>query len=310
MTGVGVPTPAFDGAVLCGGASRRMGRDKALLLLDGRPLAARVADELQAAGAGRVEAVGGDADALRRAGLSHRPDRWPGEGPLGGIVTALEAPGGADVVVVASCDLVAPDRRALRQVATALLEAGADAAVPVVAGRHQWLHTAWHRRVAGVLGDVFAAGERSVAGAVLGLRVVTVPELRVEALRDADRPDDLPVRPPASPPAPRISAVQVPEIDVDALRQHLDEGAPLIDVREPSEYEEARAPGARLVPLADVPDRLGEIPTDRTVYVICRSGGRSARAVEYLRGNGVDAVNVTGGTLAWIESGAPVESGG
>lgn len=104
--------------------------------------------------------------------------------------------------------------------------------------------------------------------------------------------------------------MQVPAIDVDALRGHLDEGAPLVDVREPHEFEEARAPGARLVPLGEVPARIAEIPTDRTVYVICRSGGRSAKAVEYLRANGVDAVNVTGGTLAWIESGAPVESGG
>ena len=103
--------------------------------------------------------------------------------------------------------------------------------------------------------------------------------------------------------------MQVPAIDVASLRQHLDEGAPLVDVREPDEYAEVRAPGARLVPLGEVPDRLAEIPTDQTVYVICRSGGRSARAVEYLRANGVDAVNVTGGTLAWVESGAPVESG-
>jgi len=196
MTASPVGPPPFDGAVLCGGASRRMGRDKATLLLDGRPLAVRVADELRAAGAGRVEAVGGDADALRRAGLVHRPDRWPGEGPLGGIVTALGAPAGADVVVVASCDLLAPDRLALRRVAGALADAGADVAVPVIAGRHQWMHAAWHRRVTGVLGDVFAAGERSVAGAVLGLRVVTVPELPDEALRDADRPEDLPAGPP------------------------------------------------------------------------------------------------------------------
>lgn len=310
----GSPPPAFDGAVLCGGASRRMGRDKATLVLDGRALAVRVADELRAAGALGVEAVGGDAAALIGAGLAHRPDRWPGEGPLGGIVTALAATdgaeGAADLLVVTSCDLVTPDRRAFLGVAAALAEAGADVAVPVVAGRHQWLHAAWHRRVAGVLGDVFAAGERSVAGAVLGLRVVTVAGLPPAALRDADRPGDLPSGPAPPPPAPRIGPVPVPAIDVDALRPLLEGGAPLVDVREPDEYQEAHAPGARLVPLGEVPDRVAEIPTEGTVYVICRSGGRSAKAVEYLRANGVDAVNVTGGTLAWIESGAPVESGG
>ena len=103
--------------------------------------------------------------------------------------------------------------------------------------------------------------------------------------------------------------MDIPAIDIDTLRQRLDEGAPLVDVREPDEYAEGRAPGARLIPLADVPDRVGEIPTDDTVYVICRSGGRSAKAVEFLRANGVDAVNVAGGTMAWIEAGNPVETG-
>jgi rhodanese-related sulfurtransferase len=58
-----------------------------------------------------------------------------------------------------------------------------------------------------------------------------------------------------------------------------------------------------------VPGRIGEIPADRPVYVICRSGGRSAKAVEHLRSQGIDAVNVTGGTLAWIEAGNAVETG-
>ena len=103
--------------------------------------------------------------------------------------------------------------------------------------------------------------------------------------------------------------MQVPAIDISSLREELDGGAPLFDVRQPEEFEEARAPGARLVPLAEVPDRIGEFPTDRTVYVICKSGGRSAKAVEHLRANGVDAVNVEGGTLAWIEAGNAVDQG-
>jgi len=293
---------AFDGYVLCGGASRRMGRDKALLPLHGRPLAARVADVLTRAGAVTVEAVGGDAVGLAAVGLRHRPDRWPGEGPLGGLVTALMAPGTADVAAVLACDLVDPDPTAIAAVVAARAATDADVAVPVVGGREQWVHAAWHRRSAGVLGDVFAAGERSLAGAVLGLRVVAVDDLPDGALRDADRPGDLPA-------APRIAAVDVPAIDIATLRDRLDEGAPLVDVREPDEYEEARAPGARLIPLGEVADRIGDFPTDTTVYVICKSGGRSARAVEHLRANGVDAVNVTGGTMAWIEAGHPVDTG-
>ncbi|MGV3759043.1 MAG: rhodanese-like domain-containing protein [Actinomycetota bacterium] len=102
---------------------------------------------------------------------------------------------------------------------------------------------------------------------------------------------------------------EVPEVDVQELAQALERGAPLIDVREPAEYAEARAPGAVLIPLGQVSERTGEVPTDRTVYVICRSGRRSASAAEHWRAQGIDAVNVAGGTLAWIEAGLPVESG-
>lgn len=102
----------------------------------------------------------------------------------------------------------------------------------------------------------------------------------------------------------------VPEIDVAGLAEARAAGAPLIDVREPDEYAEAHAPGAVLIPLGQLPDRVAEVPADGTVYVICRSGGRSAKAVAHLRQQGIDAVNVAGGTLAWIEAGHPVDTEG
>ena len=86
-------------------------------------------------------------------------------------------------------------------------------------------------------------------------------------------------------------------------------GALLIDVRQPDEWEEFRAPGAVLIPLGEVPERVEEIPSVETVYVICRSGSRSAKAVEFLLAQGYDAVNVAGGSLAWQQAGFPVESG-
>lgn len=305
----------FDGYVLCGGASRRMGRDKALLPVDGVAMARRVADALAAAGADRVLAVGGHAAALDRLGLASRPDRWPGEGPLGGLVTALgeAGEGAAPVAVVVSCDLTDPDPAAIARTVQARAMHDSDAVVPVVGGRRQWLHAAWHRRAAGILCDVFEAGERSLAGAALSLRITTVHDVAAEAVHDADRPADLLARAGAVGGAartPSIGPVQVPDIDIPTLREKLDAGEPLFDVRQSDEYEEAHAPGARLVPLGEVPERLGEFPTDRTVYVICRSGGRSAKAVEHLRANGVDAVNVAGGTLAWIEAGNAVDQGG
>ncbi len=101
----------------------------------------------------------------------------------------------------------------------------------------------------------------------------------------------------------------IQEITVDDLAARLDDGARLVDVREPHEFENARVPGGVLVPLASVPDRLDEFPADRTTYVICRSGARSMRACEFAAAQGREVVNVAGGTLAWIESGRAVDSG-
>ncbi len=101
----------------------------------------------------------------------------------------------------------------------------------------------------------------------------------------------------------------VPEIDVDELRTHQEAGAPIIDVRQPDEYDEAHVPGVQLIPLAEVPDRLDELPEARPLYLICRSGARSARAGEFLAEQGYEVVNVVGGTLAWIDAGFPIETG-
>jgi molybdenum cofactor guanylyltransferase len=180
---------AFAGAVLCGGASRRMGRDKALVGVDGRALAVRVADALRAAGAEPVLAVGGDLGALAALGLAGVPDQEPGAGPLTGILTAL-AQGAAPVTFVAACDLVAPSAEAVTATISALGEA--DVAVPLVDGRRQWMHAAWRAGAAAPLAAAFAAGERAVHAAVAaaGLRVADV-SLPASAVADADTPADL-----------------------------------------------------------------------------------------------------------------------
>jgi rhodanese-related sulfurtransferase len=103
--------------------------------------------------------------------------------------------------------------------------------------------------------------------------------------------------------------VPVPEVDVDELDSRRAEGAPLIDVRMPDEYEAFHVPGAALLPLPQVAARIGEVPRDGPVYLICGSGGRSRRAAEFLRTRGIDAVNVAGGCKAWVESGRPVATG-
>ena len=69
-------------------------------------------------------------------------------------------------------------------------------------------------------------------------------------------------------------------------------------------------PGAHLIPLGEVVERIDEVPTGQTVYVICARGARSAKAVGHYRAQGIDAVNVAGGTLAWIDAGLPTDRGG
>ena len=83
----------------------------------------------------------------------------------------------------------------------------------------------------------------------------------------------------------------------------------LIDVRQPEEWANARVAGATLIPLGELMARLGEIPTEGTVHIMCHAGGRSAQATVYLEAQGVDAVNVAGGITEWIASGLPVERG-
>jgi len=80
----------------------------------------------------------------------------------------------------------------------------------------------------------------------------------------------------------------------------------LIDVREPFEFAPSHAVGAVNVPLAEIPAVAG-LRADQPVYVICQSGGRSARAVEILQARGFDAVNVEGCTSAWLQAGLPAE---
>src|SRR6476660_156771 len=103
--------------------------------------------------------------------------------------------------------------------------------------------------------------------------------------------------------------MSVSEISVDELADRLDAGGFLLDVRQPDEYDAGHVPGAMLIPLGEVPDRIGELPAADELLVICRSGARSLAAAEFLEQQQIRAVNVAGGTLAWIQSGRDVVTG-
>lgn len=103
----------------------------------------------------------------------------------------------------------------------------------------------------------------------------------------------------------------IQEIGIDELARRLGSGARLIDVREDDEYTEGHVPGAESWPLSSFENswRAAGLESAGDVLVICRSGGRSMRACEYLADQGVVAVNVAGGTLAWSASGRDVVAG-
>jgi rhodanese-related sulfurtransferase len=101
----------------------------------------------------------------------------------------------------------------------------------------------------------------------------------------------------------------VPGIDVGELRRRLaaDPDAFLLDVREPWEYAQGHVAEARLIPLGELEQRVGEVPKDRPVLTICHSGQRSYAAAAFLVHLGYPQVaNVDGGTAAWIEQGFPI----
>ena len=94
----------------------------------------------------------------------------------------------------------------------------------------------------------------------------------------------------------------VPEVSV----QDLPADAVILDVREDDEWAAGHVEGATHVPLGEVPQRLAELPDADPLYIICRSGNRSGRAVAWLGQQGVETVNVAGGMRAWAAAGRPM----
>lgn len=96
---------------------------------------------------------------------------------------------------------------------------------------------------------------------------------------------------------------EVPTTSVDQVPVE----AVLLDVREDDEWAAGHAPQAIHIPLGELAERIGEVPQDSgEVYVVCRMGGRSARATMYLNQSGWDAVNVAGGMQVWHQQGFPL----
>jgi rhodanese-related sulfurtransferase len=99
------------------------------------------------------------------------------------------------------------------------------------------------------------------------------------------------------------------EVDLETFAAAHEEGATVLDVRNPDEYQTAHVPGAVLIPLPELAARQDEIPEADPLYVICAAGGRSLTATKALVDAGYRAVSVAGGTNGWIERGGDVVQG-
>lgn len=178
----------FSGVVLTGGESSRMGRDKALIEVDGDPLVNVAVRALIDAGAQEVFTVGGDREALNGLGLAFVADEFPGQGPLGGIITGLTK-ATEDIVAVLACDHLHTAAPAVRSIVGAL--GRGDVVIPVVDGRQQTMHAAWRREVGALLRRNFDNGARSIRQGIEGLNVVHLLDGDPCWFHDADVPDDL-----------------------------------------------------------------------------------------------------------------------
>jgi rhodanese-related sulfurtransferase len=103
-----------------------------------------------------------------------------------------------------------------------------------------------------------------------------------------------------------VNPQTVPSVSVPELAEQLPADSLLLDVREDDEWAAGHAPEALHIPMGEIAGRLADLPADTNLYVVCRAGGRSARATAYLNANGWDAVNVAGGMQSWAEHGRPL----
>jgi len=157
------------GFVLAGGASRRFGRDKALVEFDGKPLIARLCRVLQAATGAPVRIIG-DAGKYGHIGVECVADRWPGEGPLGGIITALDANSNSidsnSWILMIGCDMPFMTVEWLQHLAARTVLSNAEVVVPRSDYGLEPLCASWRASAAPTLTRAFEKGVRRVTDAM------------------------------------------------------------------------------------------------------------------------------------------------
>ena len=97
------------------------------------------------------------------------------------------------------------------------------------------------------------------------------------------------------------------EVNTDQAYQMYQSGVFVVDVRTQEEWDEYHAPNTTLIPLDQLQNRLAEIPKDREILVVCRSGNRSQQGRDILLAAGYNATSMTGGLKEWYAKGYPIE---
>jgi molybdopterin-guanine dinucleotide biosynthesis protein A len=176
--------PNIRGFVLAGGASSRFGRDKALVEFDDETLISRLCRTLQSATTTDVSIIG-EADKFEHVGVDCIPDRWPGEGPLGGITTALSAIQATDTApdqnvwsLIIGCDMPFLTTQWLQHLASRAIASKAEVVVPESKYGLEPLCACWRGSAAPALTRLFESGIRRVTDAM--------KQLRMEVLDAAD----------------------------------------------------------------------------------------------------------------------------
>ncbi len=184
--------PVFSVAILIGGDSSRMGKDKATFEVDGVAMANRVALAARSAGADEVLLIGGTQARAKKLNGSWKKDAYPGEGPLGGVITALKS-AQHDSVVVLSCDMPFITDSVISSLVRGLNDAQASVGRT---DRLNWLCAAWSKdECLGTLQTVWKRNERAVhrAAVLLDVAEIPVPAVAVRNINtvgDLDEPVD------------------------------------------------------------------------------------------------------------------------
>jgi len=181
----------FVGVVLNGGRSERMGVDKADLTIGKETLLQLTISGLREVHASSIYVVGKESAEFVGGDVIQIKDIWPGEGPLGGIITALQSIKESDIpVMILACDFPNLDVAEIRVLIEHAYSNPDSIVVPSVKGHKQWMHACWPTTAVGHIKESFARGERAPHRAIEGLKTIVLERSEMRAYLDVDTPEE------------------------------------------------------------------------------------------------------------------------